>query len=1361
MTATPEVKVYVDWYGQGSPAYSPTAAGLACTDADAIKIAANQYLGGDLNFDAPITMRRGKEQLRPFQPPAVGTAKLLLRNLGGRYSNAATGLTKGKRVTLQSTASDSSVLQSLWSGEIDTVTQDPSIGVQSASVTLRGPMARLQESTIALYTPVYEFIRIDQAIQIVLVAANIPFSAFTLQTSSVALRWFWLSGQNPWAVLQQLVATEGPGGRLFEAANGTIVFHSRATASVDVTSVTDTRIMFYGESGHTGSGGQIAIPYTAISYDDGVKDLVNYAEVPIQNYAWDGAPSTIWSYAAGVLVVSAYGSVTLTADLSSPACELAFNYTIQLGSFKVDSNGFTVYPALSASSGSRINITVYGGSSGVQLVGVGLTGRTLVSTTANVMVSNANTTLSKQRFGVRSYSVGTWPAISSADGQVLADWAATAFATGRPTVSVTVLVPLGYQPSSLDWYGRLLSAELGDRVSINEKNIPLASDFTIEAIDVSLEGPKLRITFHCERVVGFAGSTFAGSTFIAAGIGPWVGAATDDAAIGTNAWTAAAAAGGVADNSYASNATAGTTHGLRTLLNGSSGIAKRVDPKGVIDGVVVRVRGHASGNITAATSGYAADADENTGHPILGAGPRWTTPEAAGGGAPAVLNDGANYTSGAASVIPWRFNSTVPLRMTNFGITLAAGAVPVGITVRLYTWQDASYYDPITNFWLGIPTVFLAHVQLVKPLNGEAVPVGSNFGSEEGVVNGVANVLKFIPATSITGAPPSVLLGDPERDVFLAGLTKADVENSLFGVEVSLGTFNLFNNRGAYIAGAAITIYYRGATSDSRVSLVTSNVIGTVNRASNQYIGPDDAYYYYGDPQDTWDGGLTPAIVNAPDFGAELQYAVTSGSAINIDEIAIYVYWHYPEADFGGSYRGAVLSGTYDDGVRGAVGTPPIVYLRMGESAGSTTANDERGLLNGTIAGEVEKGIFGLVDDANTCFRFDGVSGYIALGDSLDSQLAGSFTIEILCKLDTITGTFTLFDKRDALGAGVDFIVVNGVPTLRRGAVSATGPAITERAAYHLVGKYNGATMTVYTNGVAGTAQADVNAVAGNATNANVGRSSLAGTYVKGLLDEFAFYDFAMGESSVITHVLAGGLFERYGANVHIDQPASLWSMTTAGPTMTDSIGGINGTASTDDGAYPLLYGQEAAVPSLGASWYCSGMGKVSLGDNYDLTGSFTIEMLVKLTSTQRQRILFYKDVPTIVSAGTGQNQLNAGTAGVVMRLDMPTEGANLAGTQSFLMGKRNGISARNPNPLVAGQWYHVALTYNSVTTEMISYVNGLPSPVVLDAGTITNNAQNAYLPIYLDGYFDEAAIWTSALDPSVILIHAHNAGVI
>jgi|SRR5580765_945485 len=213
----------------------------------------------------------------------------------------------------------------------------------------------------------------------------------------------------------------------------------------------------------------------------------------------------------------------------------------------------------------------------------------------------------------------------------------------------------------------------------------------------------------------------------------------------------------------------------------------------------------------------------------------------------------------------------------------------------------------------------------------------------------------------------------------------------------------------------------------------------------------------------------------------------------------------------------------------------PLAYYRLSETGGTSafdlSGNARTGTINGTMSFSTP-GALSASNDPDAAMTFDGSTAYIALPAGLTQGTVGSWE----CWFNLANTMFATNPRpiaNDNVGSthnGIELGISAGAASVfanlgygsNNGQVSYTH-AFTVGAWYHFVVTYNGTTAILYINGV-NVAQTTIshNLTAG-ANSYNIGRNpAYSGDYFPGVLDEVAFYNYALSSARVSNHYTTG-----------------------------------------------------------------------------------------------------------------------------------------------------------------------------------------------------------------------------------------------
>lgn len=483
MTVIP--KVFIDWDDDGD--YEDTGSNVTARV-----------------FARPgITSSRGRDQQRALTPPGAGEFTAELDNVSRDYSPENTSsplasmLYPGHKVLAaifigEEIAYDSDYLYDddvyydgapvnyISTNILDDIPQNPAISAQTVEIPSIGTLSRLVGKRIS--TALYQNITIDVAMGHILDAIGWPSAERSISVSTTTLDWWWLDDADAWEAMQALFFSEGPGAALYENGSGWFVFEDRTYR------ITEDRCT---ESQMTLAATGTIPPISAMTYQSGIKDVVNYCSV---NYARRTAQSlaAVWSLGTSVVLAAgesrSFVARSSTGDPFTAAVTpvLTTDYTVSVGSIASVS--------LSRTSGAQVTVTLTAGGSGATVTTLQLRAQLVTVTASGSIANTVDASTSISRYGLRPFNYTTWPEISINTLQDLVNTVVSTYSVPQPTVEVTAI---GSDDAST---AALLEREISDRISIADPTSGFASDVFIEHITVRVtDFARVAVTFGCTK----------------------------------------------------------------------------------------------------------------------------------------------------------------------------------------------------------------------------------------------------------------------------------------------------------------------------------------------------------------------------------------------------------------------------------------------------------------------------------------------------------------------------------------------------------------------------------------------------------------------------------------------------------------------------------------------------------------------------------------------------------------------------------------------------------------------------------------------------------------------------------------------
>lgn len=512
--------------------------------------------GWYLNQPGLVVDGIGRDQIRAYSPPAAPALDLTLNNWTGRFSPGGpigNFVGRGPKVTLWATrgpdvnansarvqANDTMILANgleslpLFRGSVNTVEHALTRPNRSVSIRALGVMATLLDKRPAT-TQLYESIRTDQAITVILDAVGWPAADRVIDSGDSVLSYWWLDGsQTAMAAMQAILTTEGAGGAAYEQAG---VFHFEGRQYRQNNARSNTTQWVIASTSGTGLGMTPSANSTLVGANDAAvlangsaanllqdvvptesrsnpDEVLSAASATINQRTPTPSPTTymkVWEY-GGPLVLSAGQAVIIRAQGSDPFKSaqvplLGTDYTVTGGPVAVgllDTSGVTARIQITATAAATVNGAT---SNGIQLRAV-----SLPVTSTQVVRSTIDTAGYQTRYASKELAMPLWPEVAPTMALNIVNSMVTRYKQERRQ-SVIRLVNL--DAAHLQAIFRI---RISDRITWIQQHAQLNDAYWVEQIhhEIAPGGGLHSITLGCERVFSLVGARFDIDRFNAA-----------------------------------------------------------------------------------------------------------------------------------------------------------------------------------------------------------------------------------------------------------------------------------------------------------------------------------------------------------------------------------------------------------------------------------------------------------------------------------------------------------------------------------------------------------------------------------------------------------------------------------------------------------------------------------------------------------------------------------------------------------------------------------------------------------------------------------------------------------------------------
>lgn len=277
----------------------------------------------------------------------------------------------------------------------------------------------------------------------------------------------------------------------------------------------------------------------------------------------------------------------------------------------------------------------------------------------------------------------------------------------------------------------------------------------------------------------------------------------------------------------------------------------------------------------------------------------------------------------------------------------------------------------------------------------------------------------------------------------------------------------------------------------------------------------------------------------------------------------------------------------------------PVAYWRLGESSGTTASDETAHHIDGVYKNAPSLNASGPITGGNGAVSLDGVNDYIEVPDTPSLTPGSSYTLEawvkwtndgrswhtIATKGNGLEETYAalIFRDHDGRWAGVHHVTTAG--GVRTWFNSTSNSLPSGDGWHHVAITYDGAMLRTFIDGVLNEWRAKTGSLVATSTPLRLGLRHDASLYLKGALDDVAFYERALTGADLIRHVQAATgigtvgyeVTRRDGSRLRFNLKGKLTSITDKNG-LTNTLAYSNGklTSVTDSAGRTVLVGHNA-----------------------------------------------------------------------------------------------------------------------------------------------------------------------------------------
>lgn len=419
-----------------------------------------------------LVVERGRNQIKSLSPPLANDLQGALHNASGDYSpdNALSpfypNVDVGRRVRYALTHAGTTY--EVLGGHLDQIAPDPDWDRREVALAALSQLARLVRKD-GFSSELYQDIAVGDALGVVFDLAEIPVDRRAFDAGQTRLAFFWVRPDDELFDLAiRLWASEGPGSRLYDGADGVTYFTNRHAQATDPRS-TAVQATYRDDATEP--------YYTGWEPDAGESSVVNRCSVQWVRRAVDAADDVIWTYGGTVTLAPGESRSFRVQPASDDPIVLPVapipgtDYTLAAGSLAAAS--------FDRISGAFVTWTVTAGASGATLTGLQIQGK-LARVVASMRIEHTtDTQASVDRYGPKPYTLPTFPEV---DALVLQDFCNAVVALNQlPRPMRTLAVPLVTD----GLIAGALAREVGDRVRVVNARESFDRGMFVESVRVA------------------------------------------------------------------------------------------------------------------------------------------------------------------------------------------------------------------------------------------------------------------------------------------------------------------------------------------------------------------------------------------------------------------------------------------------------------------------------------------------------------------------------------------------------------------------------------------------------------------------------------------------------------------------------------------------------------------------------------------------------------------------------------------------------------------------------------------------------------------------------------------------------------
>jgi hypothetical protein len=492
----------------------------------------------DVAAEPGLTIDEGRDGAQALSPPKIGSGSFELDNEDGTYSqnradspiyqrvlpgrpvgfSAPYGVTDTYDAATPYDEPDPYDGRATWAlgrHVVDAISQTTDWGKRRVRLDTIGAEVVLTDAVVSV--PVQTAIRTDEAVTLLLDAVGWPVGRRAVSIGDTTLLYWWCDERRPWDALLELLAAEGP-GTMYVDRDGTFRWENRNYRTTQARSAATNATYRAVTSSPNG------LSFTRLTYDPGYKSIYNRATYTCRRRA-PGTPGTqVWSYGQS-LTLAPGQSVTLIARPTNPflaaiAPAVGTDYTVTAGSATVtlaSATGVVAFIVVAAGAGAA----TVAGPTASPAIGLQLRATPLAVQSETTVQNGVDASASIATYSAIpgaaipiTLAVAGWAEIDPAMATAVCDAWVSAYKDPRPNVTLAI------RNADDAHVAQIVTRRVSDRVTVEEPNTGLATDFWINGMELRFFGgggpPSVEMVLRAEQCNNLGGAVWDLSVWDAA-----------------------------------------------------------------------------------------------------------------------------------------------------------------------------------------------------------------------------------------------------------------------------------------------------------------------------------------------------------------------------------------------------------------------------------------------------------------------------------------------------------------------------------------------------------------------------------------------------------------------------------------------------------------------------------------------------------------------------------------------------------------------------------------------------------------------------------------------------------------------------